>query len=89
MVKVVSMMDMSEKDIICLLFFGSVFSLLFIAMGIESAVKWYKRNRRYHFTEFEYIRRVAVAPVLSLILRANNIDPEERKRRVAQFIYDY
>lgn len=84
---VVEYFDMSEKDIIMFAFFGVLLAIMFLTWALEDAAKWIKRNYHYHIVEVEYIQKICLAPILSLVLMANGCDAEERKSRVSNFIY--
>ena len=87
LVKAVEYFNMSEKDIVMWLFIGGLLVCMFVSWAVEDARKWYKRNKRYHQINLEFLSKLLLAPVLSLVLIANGVKPEARKKRVARFIY--
>lgn len=79
--------NVSEKDIVMFLFLGAIVASMLLTWLIEEAVKWYKRNRRYLTIDAEFIVKVLLVPVLSLILVGKGFDPAVRRKRVNEFLY--
>lgn len=86
--KVVVFFNMSEKDIVMWAFLGCCLIAMFITWAVEDTVAFVKAHEGDYSLEVEYVKRIILAPILSLILRANGVSPGKRKKRVASFIYD-
>ncbi len=79
--------DLYDKDLIALLFFGAIFIAMLVCWVVEDGLKWYRLNKDKIEVDVSYVAKVALIPLLSLILWVQGADRDFRAKQISKFLY--
>lgn len=84
---IVEYFDMSEKDMIMVLFFGTLFLVMLTLRTFEIIINYYKKNEDALIVDAEFIIKVALTPFISLALLLGGKKKNTIKKVIARFLY--